>query len=61
MADFLNAVADEVAFGTNMTTLTFHLARALAGGWGRATRSWSPSSTTTPTSTPGGRWKRSEG
>jgi cysteine desulfurase family protein (TIGR01976 family) len=28
-ADFLNAKADEVAFGNNMTTLTFHLARSL--------------------------------
>jgi cysteine desulfurase family protein (TIGR01976 family) len=31
MADFLNAAgADEIAFGQNMTTLTFQLARALA-------------------------------
>src|SRR6266487_5994491 len=29
-ADFLNASPDEIAFGANMTTLTFHLARALA-------------------------------
>ncbi len=29
MADFLNASADEIAFGQNMTSLTFHLARAL--------------------------------
>jgi cysteine desulfurase family protein (TIGR01976 family) len=28
-ADFLNASPDEIAFGANMTTLTFHLARAL--------------------------------
>ncbi|MBA2526165.1 MAG: aminotransferase class V-fold PLP-dependent enzyme, partial [Pyrinomonadaceae bacterium] len=28
-ADFLNASPREVAFGANMTTLTFHLARAL--------------------------------
>jgi cysteine desulfurase family protein (TIGR01976 family) len=28
-ADFLNAQPDEIAFGANMTTLTFHLARAL--------------------------------
>ena len=28
-ADFLNAAAAEIAFGANMTTLTFHLARAL--------------------------------
>lgn len=29
LADFLNAAPAEVAFGANMTTLTFHLARAL--------------------------------
>ena len=29
LADFLNAAADEIVFGPNMTTLTFHLARAL--------------------------------
>ena len=28
-ADFLNASTSEIAFGANMTTLTFHLARAL--------------------------------
>jgi cysteine desulfurase family protein (TIGR01976 family) len=28
-ADFLNAAPEEIAFGANMTTLTFHLARAL--------------------------------
>ena len=33
-ADFFHCAADEVAFGANMTTLTFHVARALAGGWG---------------------------
>jgi cysteine desulfurase family protein (TIGR01976 family) len=30
LGDFLNARPDEVVFGPNMTTLTFHLARALA-------------------------------
>ncbi len=29
LADFLNASPAEIAFGLNMTTLTFHLARAL--------------------------------
>jgi cysteine desulfurase family protein (TIGR01976 family) len=29
VADLLNAAPDEIAFGANMTTLTFHLARAL--------------------------------
>ena len=29
MADFLGAAPNEIAFGANMTTLTFHLARAL--------------------------------
>jgi selenocysteine lyase/cysteine desulfurase len=33
-ADFLGAGAGDVAFGANMTTLTFHLARALGRGWG---------------------------
>ncbi|CAN5776806.1 cysteine desulfurase-like protein [soil metagenome] len=35
VADFLNGSPDEIAFGANMTTLTFHLARALGRGWGR--------------------------
>src|SRR5262249_17457053 len=30
LADFLNATPAEIVFGANMTTLTFHLARALA-------------------------------
>ena len=34
LADFLNAGASEIAFGNNMTTLTFHLARALGAAWG---------------------------
>lgn len=34
LADFLNAAADEIAFGANMTTLTFHLARGLGRKWG---------------------------
>ena len=33
MATFLNARSAEVAFGNNMTTLTFHLARALGARW----------------------------
>jgi cysteine desulfurase family protein (TIGR01976 family) len=33
VATFLNAEPDEVAFGANMTTLTFHLARALGRAW----------------------------
>ncbi|MEO8055190.1 MAG: cysteine desulfurase-like protein [Acidobacteriota bacterium] len=33
LADFLGGDASEVVFGANMTTLTFHLARALARGW----------------------------
>ncbi len=36
LADFLHADPDEVAFGANMTTLTFHLARALGRRWGPA-------------------------
>lgn len=34
-ADLLNASPKEVAFGANMTTLTFHLARALGAQFGR--------------------------
>ena len=34
LADFLNANPTEVAFGANMTTLTFHLARALGRAFG---------------------------
>ena len=34
-ADFLGAAPDEVAFGANMTTLTFEVSRALARGWDR--------------------------
>lgn len=34
LATFLNAASPaEVSFGQNMTTITFHLARALARGW----------------------------
>jgi cysteine desulfurase family protein (TIGR01976 family) len=32
-ADLLGGDPDEVAFGANMTTLTFHVARSLARGW----------------------------
>ena len=35
LADFLNAAPNEIAFGANMTTLTFHLARALGRGYER--------------------------
>jgi cysteine desulfurase family protein (TIGR01976 family) len=34
LADFLGADVTEIAFGANMTTLTFHLARALGRSWG---------------------------
>jgi cysteine desulfurase family protein (TIGR01976 family) len=34
LADFLGAQPDEIVFGANMTTLTFHLARALGRRWG---------------------------
>lgn len=33
LADFLNASPTEIVFGANMTTITFHLARALGRGW----------------------------
>jgi cysteine desulfurase family protein (TIGR01976 family) len=34
-ADFLNASPNEIAFGANMTTLTFHLSRALSLNYSR--------------------------
>ena len=34
LADLLGARPTEIAFGANMTTLTFHLARALGRKWG---------------------------
>src|SRR5918911_2720830 len=33
-ADFFNASPEEIAFGQNMTTLTFHLSRGLGRAWG---------------------------
>jgi cysteine desulfurase family protein (TIGR01976 family) len=35
LSDFLNASPAEIVFGANMTTLTFHLARALGRGYQR--------------------------
>src|SRR6187200_3546869 len=35
LADFVNATPEEIVFGANMTTLTFHLARALAREFAR--------------------------
>jgi cysteine desulfurase family protein (TIGR01976 family) len=34
-ADFVNGDPTEIAFGLNMTTLTFHLARGLSMRWGK--------------------------
>jgi cysteine desulfurase family protein (TIGR01976 family) len=34
VADFINATPAEVVFGNNMTTITFHVARALGRNWG---------------------------
>lgn len=34
LADFVGGDASEVAFGANMTTLTFHVSRALGRAWG---------------------------
>ena len=33
LADFLGATAEEIVFGANMTSITFHLARALGRRW----------------------------
>ena len=38
LADFLNASPNEIVFGANMTTLTFHLARARALNTSKAMR-----------------------
>src|SRR5437016_947372 len=35
LAEFLNATTSEIVFGANMTTLTFHLARALGRSYER--------------------------
>jgi cysteine desulfurase family protein (TIGR01976 family) len=35
VADFLGAAPTQIAFGANMTTLTFHLARALGWRWSK--------------------------
>ena len=35
LADFVNGDPMEIAFGANMTTLTFHLARGLAARWSK--------------------------
>src|SRR5690349_24695646 len=35
LADFVNGDPTEIAFGLNMTTLTFHLARGLAARWAK--------------------------
>jgi cysteine desulfurase family protein (TIGR01976 family) len=35
LAAFVNGAPDEISFGANMTTITFHLARSLGRGWGR--------------------------
>ena len=35
LADFMNGDATEIAFGLNMTTLTFHLARGLSARWAK--------------------------
>ena len=34
LADFLHAAPSEIVFGQNMTTLTYHLSRALGRSWG---------------------------
>jgi cysteine desulfurase family protein (TIGR01976 family) len=38
LADFLGAAPEEIAFGANMTTLTFHLARGVGRSWGPGDR-----------------------
>ena len=55
------ASPEEIVFGANMTTLTFHLGRALGHGWRAATLWSSPSLITTRTPIHGGCWRRSTG
>jgi cysteine desulfurase family protein (TIGR01976 family) len=33
LADLVNGAPEEISFGANMTTITFHIARALGRGW----------------------------
>ncbi len=33
LAEFVNGSPDEISFGANMTSITFHVARALGRGW----------------------------
>ena len=33
LADFVNGAPEEISFGANMTTITFHVARALGRAW----------------------------
>jgi selenocysteine lyase/cysteine desulfurase len=40
VADFVNASPAEVVFGNNMTTITFHVARALGRDGGLVTKWW---------------------
>jgi|GEM_PF-3010172 len=57
VADLVGGKKEEVAFGSDMTSVTFSISRALWRVTGsRVTRSSSPRWTTTPTSTPG--WQR---
>ena len=35
LASFVNGTPAEISFGANMTTITFHLARALGRAWGK--------------------------
>ena len=39
LADFFNCAPDEVSFGANMTTITFHIARSLGRGFNKP---WGP-------------------
>ena len=50
LANFLNGRADEIVFGQNMTSLTFHLARAFGRQWGAGDEVVLTGSITTATS-----------
>ncbi len=58
----LNAPSpDNIVFGMNMTTLTFHLSRIISRDWQPAMRSSSPRSITTPTSPAGSKPPQTRG
>ncbi len=56
LADFVHGAPDEISFGANMTTITFHLARALGRGWDETDEIVITELDITPTWPRGARW-----